>query len=84
MAGALILHDNARPHIAGVTRNLSDYVWEMLPYASLQSRHDSMRLQLIPKVKGPMRGRRFSSLEELSTDDIRAINMSMKVMSCVE
>ena len=34
VAGSLILHDNARPHIADVVTNkLRDYGWEVLPHA---------------------------------------------------
>ena len=59
-AGPLILHDNARPHIADVvTKELRDYGWE--------------DFDLFPQLKELMRGRRFSSLEELSTDGTRVI-----------
>ena len=67
LAGPLILHENARPHITDVvTKKLRDYGWEVLPHAP---RHESTRLSLIPKVKRIcVCGRNFSSLEELSTD----------------
>ena len=34
VAGLVILHDNARPHIVDVVaKNLRDYGWEVLPHA---------------------------------------------------
>ena len=65
----LILHENARPHIADdVTKNLRDYGWEALPHAPFSPDMSSPDLDLFPKLEQPMRGRRFSSLEEFSTD----------------
>ena len=40
---------------------------------SLQSRHESTRLRLIPELKEPLRALRFYFLEEFSTDGTRAI-----------
>ena len=73
VAGPLILHDNARPHIAGVVTKTT---WRLcvgsVTSCTLQSRHESTRLRLIPKVKRT-RVDVFSSPEELSTDGTRAI-----------
>ena len=64
LAGPLILQDHARPYIADVVaKKLCDYGWEMLPHAPYSPE----------KLKEPMRGRRFSSLEEISTDGTLAI-----------
>ena len=74
VAGSLILHGNARPHIAvAVTKNLRDCGWEVLPHASKSADMNPPDFDLFPKLKEPMRGRRFSPLEELSTDGTRAI-----------
>ena len=76
VAGPLILRDNARAHIADVvTKKLRDYG---SLHCTLQSGYESTKLRLIPKVKKPMRGRSFSSLEELSTDGTRAIRHTNK------
>ena len=65
-----ILHDNARPHIANVvTKKLRDYGWKMLPHAPYSPDMSPTEFELFPKLKEPMRGRRFSSLKELPTDD---------------
>ena len=74
MAGPLIIHDNARSHIAGViTKKLHDYGWGVLPHAPYSPHMSPPYFDLFPKLKEPMRGRRISSLEELSTDGTRAI-----------
>ena len=72
--GSLILHDNARPHIADIlTKILRDYGWEVLPYAPYSPEMISPDFDLFSKLKEPMRGRCFPSLEELSTDGTRTI-----------
>jgi len=40
---------------------------------AIQSRHESTGLDLFPKLKEPMRGHRFSSLEEVFAAVTRAI-----------
>ena len=51
-AAPLILHDNARPHIADVVTKKNFVITGGKYYScSLQSRHESTRLRLIPKVK---------------------------------
>ena len=61
VAGPLILHDNARPH-----REVLSHA----PYSPDMSPPDC---DLFPKLKEPMRGIRFSSLEEPSANVTRAI-----------
>ena len=74
VAGPHILHDNARPHIADVvTKKLRDYGWEVLPHALYSTDMSSPDYDLFSNLKEPMHGLRVSSLEELSTDGIRAI-----------
>ena len=74
MAGTLILTDKARLHTADVvTKKFRDYGWEVSPHAPYSPDMGPPGFDLFPKLKEPMRGRRFSSLEELSTDGTRAI-----------
>ena len=82
-AEPLILHVNARPHIADVaTKKLRNYGWEVLHYAS----YSPPDFDLFPKLKEPMRGRSFPSLEELSTDAMvhELIDTRIKVLSWME
>ncbi|KAK9712413.1 hypothetical protein QE152_g24901 [Popillia japonica] len=75
----LILHDNARPHIGRVvTEKLREYGWEVLPLPPYSSDMSPPDFDLFPKLKKPMRGRRFRSLEELSTAVTRAIRQMNK------
>ena len=72
--GPLILHDNARPHVGKVVTDLlSKYEWEVLPHASYSPDMSPPDFDLFSKLKEPMRGHRFSSLEEVSAAVTRAI-----------
>ena len=74
VAGPLILHDSVHPHIVDViTKKLHNYVWEVLPHAPYSPDMSSSDFDLFPKLKEPMRGWRFSSLEEFSIEGTRAI-----------
>ena len=73
MAGPLILHYNAHPHSADVTKKLRDYEWEVLSHAPYSPDMIPPDFDLFPKLKEPMRGRPFSSLEEISTNVTQAI-----------
>ena len=74
MAGPVILNDNARPHLADVvTKILRDYWWEVLYHAPYSPDMSPTDFELFPKLKQPLRGRSFFSLEELSTDVTWAI-----------
>ncbi|PSN38599.1 hypothetical protein C0J52_17918, partial [Blattella germanica] len=78
-AGPLILHDNARPRIAlVVVEKLHKYGWEVLPHPPYSPDMSPPDFDLFPKLKEPMRGRRYSSLEELSTTVTRAIRQMNK------
>ena len=79
VAGPLILHDNTRPLIADVvTKKLHDYGWEVLLHVLYSPNMSAPDLDVFPKLKEPMRGRRFSSLEELSTDATRTTGQMNK------
>ena len=72
--GVLILHDNARPHIADV---VSDYLdktdWETLPYPAYSPDMSPPDFDLFPKLKEPLRGIRFPTLNDLSSAVTRRI-----------
>ncbi|PNF43538.1 hypothetical protein B7P43_G03937 [Cryptotermes secundus] len=73
-AGPIILQDNARAHIGNVvTEKLRQYGLEVLPHAPYIPDMSAPDFDLFPKLKQPMRGRRFPSLEELSAAVTRAI-----------
>jgi hypothetical protein len=72
--GPLILHDNARPHLGKVVADLlSKYEWEVLPHAPYRPDMSPTDFDLLPTLKEPMGGYRFSSLEEVSAAGTRAI-----------
>lgn len=78
-ARPLILHDNARPHIGHVvTEKLREYGWEVLPHPPYSPDMSPPDYDLFTKLKQPMRGRRFQSLEELSTAVTQAIRQMNK------
>jgi hypothetical protein len=68
------LHDNTRPHLANVVTDLlSKYEWEVLPLAPYSPDTSPPGFDIFPKLKEPMCGHRFSSLEEVSAAVTRAI-----------
>jgi hypothetical protein len=71
--GPLILHDNARPHLGKVVTDLlSKYEWEMLPQAPYSPDMNPSDFDLFHKLKDPMRGHCFPSLDEVSAKVNRA------------
>jgi len=69
----LILHENARPQLGKVVTDLlSKYEWEVLPNAPYSPDTSPPNLDLFVKLKDPMHGHRFSSLEEVSAAVTRA------------
>ena len=80
VAGSLILYEKARPHVSDVvTKTLRVYGWEVLlqsPYSPDMSPQD---FNLFPKIKETLRGWRFSSPEEFSSDGTRAIRHMNKI-----
>ena len=72
--GPLVLHDNACPHLGKVvTDSLSKYGWEMLLHAPYSPDMSPPNFDLFHKLKEPMRGHRFPSLQEDSAAVTRAI-----------
>jgi transposase len=72
--GPLILQDNARPHLQKVvTYLLIKYEWEVLPHAPYSPDMSPPDFDLFHKLKEPMRGHRFPSLEEVPAAVTRAI-----------
>ena len=62
--GPLILHDNVRPHLGKVVTDLlSKYEWEVLPHAPYSPNMSPLDFHLFHKLKEPMCGHRFPSLE---------------------
>jgi len=72
--GPLILHDNGCPHLGKVVTDLlSKYEWKVVPHAPYSPDMSPPDFDLFPKLKEPMHGHRFSSLEEVSAAVTRAI-----------
>jgi hypothetical protein len=74
--GPLILNDNARPHLGKVVTDLLSkykYEWEVLPHALYSLDMCPPDFSLFHKIKEPMHGHRFPSLEEVSAAVTRAI-----------
>jgi transposase len=68
-AGVLILHDNARPHAAGAVSKISEkYGWQMLPHLPYIPDLSPPDFDLLPKLKKPLCGKRFRSIEEVSDE----------------
>jgi len=77
--GPLILHDSAHPHLwKVVTDLLSKYEWEVLLHAPYSTDMSPPDVNLFHKLKEPMRGHRFPSLEEVSAAVTRAIRRLKK------
>jgi len=78
--GPLILHDNARPLLwKDVTDLLSKYEWEVLTSQPYSPDMSPPEFDLFRKLKEPMHGHRFPSLEEVSaavTHSIQGLNNS--------
>ena len=56
-----------------MTDLLSKYEWEVLPHAPYRPDMSPPDFDLFPKLKEPVRGHRFFSLEEVSAAVTRAI-----------
>ena len=61
-----------------VVEKLREYGWEVLPHPPYSPDMSPPDFDLFPKLKEPMRGRRYSSLEELSTTVTPAIRQMNK------
>jgi hypothetical protein len=76
--GPFILHNNAHPYLGKMVANLlSKYEWEVLLHVPYSPDMSPLDLGLFHKLKEPMRGHCFPSLEEVSaavTQAIRGVN----------
>jgi histone-lysine N-methyltransferase SETMAR len=64
--GALLLHDNARPHIARTTVNLlNTWHWEILPHSPCGPDLAPSDFPMFPKSKKHLRGLRFRTDEDV-------------------
>jgi histone-lysine N-methyltransferase SETMAR len=73
-AGVLILHDNARSHASGaVSEILEKYGWQVLSHPPYSPDMSPPEFQLLPKLKKPLREKRFRSIEEVSNEVTRVI-----------
>ena len=73
-AGVLILHDNARPHVSrAVSEILEKYGWQVLPHPPYSPDMSPPDFDLFPKLKKPLRGKHFISIEEVSDEVTRVI-----------
>jgi len=73
-AGVLILHDNARTHASSaVSEILEKYGWRVLPNPPYSPDMSPPHFDLFPKLKKPLRGKRFRSNVEVSNEVTRVI-----------
>ena len=73
-AGVLILHDSVRPHASGaVSEILEMYGWQVLPHPPYNPYMSPPDFDLFPKLKKPLRGKCFKSIEEVSDEVTRVI-----------
>jgi len=67
-------HINARPHASGaVLEILEKYVWQVLPHPPCSPDMSPPTFDFFPKLKKPLRGKRFRSFEEVSYEVTRVI-----------
>jgi hypothetical protein len=79
--GPLILNDIVRPHLGKVVTDLlNKYEWEVLPHAPYSPDMTPPEFDLFHKLKEPMPGHRFPSLEEVSAAVTRAFQGLKKVV----
>ena len=70
----IIIHDNARSHTAAVTELLRCWQWDILEHPPYSPDMSPCDYDLFAKVKGPLRGTRYNTRDEL----IRAIGRSIR------
>lgn len=64
--GVLLLHDNARPHVAAITKGrLKSFVWEILSHPPYSPDLAPSDYHLFPFLKAELGGQHFDSREEL-------------------
>ena len=65
---------NAPPHASGaVSEILGKYGWQVLPHPPYNPDMSPPAFDLFPKLKKPLRGKRFRSIEEVSNEVTRVI-----------
>ena len=65
---------NARPHASGaVSEILEKYGWQVLPHPPYSPDMRATFFDLFPKLKKPLRGKRFGSIKEVSNEVTRVI-----------
>ena len=65
----LILHTIMRPHASGaVSEILEKYGWQVLPHPLYSPDMSPPDFNLFPKLKKPLHGKRFRSIEEVSDE----------------
>jgi histone-lysine N-methyltransferase SETMAR len=69
-----VRHDKARPHASGaVSEILEKYGWQVLPHPLYSPDMSPPEFHLFPKLKKPLREKRFRSIEEVSNEVTRVI-----------
>jgi transposase len=73
-ASVLILHDNAQPHASSaVLEILEKCGWQVLHLTPCSPGLNKPDFNLFPKLKNPLRRKRFRSSEEVSVEVTRVI-----------
>jgi len=68
-ASVHILHDNAQPPASGaVLEILEKYGWKVLPHPPFSPDMSPPDFDLFPKLKKPLHGNHFRSIEEVSNE----------------
>lgn len=64
--GVLLIHDNARPHVAAVTKNrLESFAWEIFSHPPYSPDLAPSDFHLFPFLKAELGGQHFESLEHV-------------------
>jgi len=70
---------NAWPHASGaVSEILEMYGWQVLPHPPYSPDMSPPAFDVFPKLKKPLRGKRFRSIEEVSNEVTRVIRRIKK------
>jgi len=73
-AGVLILHDKVWPHASdALSEILETCGWQVLPHLPYGTDVSPPDFDMFPKLKKPLRGKRFRSIEEVSNEVTRVI-----------
>ena len=73
-SGVILLHDNARPHVAATVKTLlDDYGWEILQHPAYSPDLSPCDFWLFGRMKALLRGRRFTTEEDVNLETKRAL-----------